>query len=90
MEISQPTSAPVRLGESASALYRIIERFVALREDTQDFIFSPSAPPMESTDKMPLIASIQDIIDNLDSYLSDCIYSQFDPPRRACGLWKNV
>ena len=86
MEISQPTSAPVRLGESASALYRIIERFVALREDMQDFIFSPSAPPMESTDKMPLIASIQDIIDNLDSYLSDCIYSQLDPPRRACGL----
>lgn len=38
------------------------------------------------TDSMPLVARIQDIIDELEGLLSCSIYSQFDPPRRVCGL----
>ena len=85
MEISQQSSGLVSLNERSTTIFRLLERFACLRNDTEDFISSPGCPPMD-TDSMPLVARIQDIIDELEGLLSCSIYSQFDPPRRVCGL----
>lgn len=69
---------PVVLDERSSKIFRLIQRVTLIRRDTAAFLYSSECPAMDETDKTILVGRIQDVADDLEGIMSDCVYPLFD------------
>ena len=78
MENSIMQQGPVVLDERSSKIFRLIQRVTFIRRDVDSFLHSSECPAMDYHDKTMLVLRIQDIADELEGIMSDCVYPLFD------------